>query len=142
MAFDPTRAAKRYQQSMQSPDTKQRYVESVNATTVNPMELAANAEDLYLRKVQEASQSGRRAAKLRSVPADRWKKNAAGKGANRLSDGAGAAADKVSKHFQEWASTYQEASDAVKNMPKGTPSAALDRVRTAMEILMRKAGKL
>lgn len=141
MAVNPAQAAARYQQAMSSGQTKQKYIEGINATTVNPMALAAEKEDLYLQRIQEAVASGKRRRKLMEASPQVWKANSAGKGANRLADGAKAADAKMQAHFQKWAPIYDNISATVQAMPKGTLQAAKDRSAKAIEMSMQAAGR-
>lgn len=141
MSVNAAQAAKRYQDSMAAPSTKQKYVEGINGTTVNPMALAADAEALYLQRVTEASNSGRRRQKLLAANPATWKANASGKGANRLAEGAKTAADKVQAHFQKWGPIYDSVSSTVNAMPKGGLAEAQARSSKAIEMLMQAAGR-
>jgi hypothetical protein len=132
-----------WQKAMQNPMTADKYRKGIGRTTVNPMQLAASpqAMQLYLARVQQSVQSGKRANKLNAVPVQRWKDNATNVGANNLSSGATKALDKVTAHFNKWAPIYQQASDAARAVPKdGTIGAAMARVQANLQVLMAAAG--
>jgi hypothetical protein len=140
MAKQGDHAAK-WLSSMQNGNAATNYENGINATQVNPMAMAADAEDRYLAGVQEASASGRRKAKLMAVNVATWKANATGKGKQRLASGAAAAAQKVQAHFQKFGPAYKEASAAAAAI-KGTGiEVALQKVRASIEVLKRAAGK-
>lgn len=144
MALSAQQILKRYQDAMASGQTKQRYIDGVNATTVNPMELAASAasQQLFLDRVTDSVTSGRRANALLSVPVSRWKQNAAGKGSARLQSGAQGASDKMMQTLQYWAPIYQQASDAANALPKGDLDAGMARCRAAAAVMKQAAGKM
>jgi hypothetical protein len=129
--------------AMQRPDTAQKYAKGIQGTNVNPMEMAARPEalQLYAQRTSDSVASGRRAAKLMAVPVQRWKDNAAGTGAQRLTSGAVKAKSKVDAHFQKWAPIYQQASDAARALPKGGQANALARVSAALNVLMSAANR-
>lgn len=141
MARGTVDAAQKWQNAMGSMQTQQNYVDGVNNTTVNPMQLAADAEQAYLQGVQDAVNSGRRTAKLLAVPVATWKANATGKGAQRLASGAQAALPKVQAHFQKWGPVYSQISQHVATMPKGGLAAAMARVQYTITALKQAAGK-
>lgn len=143
MAVSAEAAAKRYSDSMQSGATKQRYIDGVNATTVNPMALAATpaAMQKYQDRIMESIRTGRRVNALNATPAQAWKDGAVKKGADRLASGAQGAAAKVRAHFQKWAPIYQQASDAAAAVTGTGRSAALQKVAAAMNVLMDAAGR-
>ena len=140
MAFNPQQAAQRYQQAAQNPQTRTRYEQGIDGVTESPMEKAAAAEDLYLRRVEEASRSGKRRAKLLAVSLSDYKAAAKAK-SDRLMSGMTTAANKVQRHFNEWADTYRQAHDVVQGMPKGTADAAIQRVGAVIRLMMQKAGR-
>jgi len=143
MALSAQEILKRYQDAMASAQTKARYIEGVNRYQGNPMERAASneAEALFLTRVQDSVQSGRRRAALLAVPVQRWKGNSTGKGSERLQSGAKAASEKHGAVLQKWAGVYQDASNAAQSLPKGGLDAGMARCRAAAEVMMRAAGK-
>jgi hypothetical protein len=128
---------------MQNPSTTQAYTAGVQAVTQSPMAAAATpqAEQLYLQGVQASVSSGRRAAGLNSVSLQQWQALAAGKGAQRLSSGAQAAAPKVQAFFQKFGPVFANIKATVAAMPKGGMVNALARVQTAITMLQQAAGK-
>lgn len=136
-------AVKRYTDAMASGATKQKYIDGINSVTESPMAKAASpaAMDLYLRRTQESVTSGKRARNLLAAPLSRYKDNATKKGADRLASGAATAVDKVRAHFQKWGPTYQQVSDTVASMPKGTREDAKNRSNKAIDMLMDAAGR-
>lgn len=143
MAFNAEMAAKRYQDSMQSGTTKQRYIDGVNSTTENPMALAATPEAMqkYQDRIMESIRTGKRVRRLQETPAQAWKDGATKKGADRLASGALGAVNKVRAHFQKWGPIYQQASDAAKAVTGTGRGAALQKVQAAMDVLMNAAGR-
>lgn len=130
--------------AMKAPTTRQNYVDGINSTAVNPMEMAASeaATQLYLNKVQQSVASGRRQAALRSASVADWKNNAVNVGANSLSTGATKAANKVQAHFQKWSPIYEQARQAAAAIPKdGTIGGAMAKVQASLQVLMAAAGK-
>jgi hypothetical protein len=60
---------------------------NIAATTVNPMERAANAQDKYIAGIQRAVQSGKWQAGLRSGALESWKSATIEKGIPRYGQG-------------------------------------------------------
>lgn len=144
MALSAQQILKRYQDAMASGQTKQRYIDGVQGTTVNPMELAASpaAEQLYVDRVNAAVTSGRRRDALLSVPVSRWKNNSVTKGSARLQSGAQGANDKMMQTLSYWAPIYDQASQAANALPKGDLDAGMARCRAAAEVMKKAAGKM
>lgn len=134
-------AVKRYLEATQSGAAKQRYKDGIEKVTESPMAKAAEADDLYLMRVEESVRSGKRRQKLLNTPMQRWKDNAKNKGADRLASGAAAAADKVRAHFQQWAPVYENISSTVAAMPKGGRENAKARAAKAIDMLMDAANR-
>lgn len=134
-------AAAKWQAAMSSPQTQKAYADGIDATSVNPMEASANAEQAYINGVMEASQSGRRRQRLLATPISAWKDGAKGKGLQRLSSGAQAAGGKVTAHFQKFGPVYDQIKSTVAAMPKGGIANSLARVQMAMTMLKQAAGK-
>lgn len=130
--------------AMQAPSSRQKYIDGINNTTVNPMQLAATdaATQLYLTNVQASVSSGKRQAKLNAANPQTWKNNAVNIGANALSTGASKAQSKVQAHFDKWAPIYAQMSQAAKAIPKdGTVGSAMARVQAAIQVAMQAAGR-
>lgn len=141
MAFNAEAATLAYRDRMASAATKQKYIAGIDATTVNPMEAAAAADQKFLDRVSESVTSGRRAAKLRSIPKSVWAERSKTKGAERLSSGAAAAVDKVRANFNKMAPVYDEIKSTIRNMPNNSEMDALERVRYVMQRMKAAAGK-
>jgi hypothetical protein len=136
--------AKNWTNGMQAPQTRQKYTDGINRTTVNPMQLAATPEatQLYLNNVQASVTSGKRQAKLNAANPQTWKANSVNIGANALSTGAQKALPKVQAHFDKWAPIYAQMSQAAKAIPKdGTLGSAMARVQAAIQVAMQAAGR-
>lgn len=134
-------AVKRYMEGTQSGAARQRYLEGIEAVTESPMEKAAAADQLYLRRVQESVESGRRRQRLLETPMSAWKDGAKRKGADRIASGAAAAVEKVRRHFQKWTPIYQEISREIASMPKGSVEDSIARAAHAIRRLKQAAGK-
>lgn len=142
MAGTRRNGAKKWLDAMSGSQARTNYTEGINATTVNPMQLSADAEQLYLDRVTDSVNSGRRRQKLMAVPMQTWKDNAVGKGAARLADGAKTAANKVVAHFQKWDPIYEQARAAAAAIPKdGTTATAMRKVEAAIAVLKAAAGR-
>lgn len=134
-------ANKRWLESMQSGATAQKYKDGINAVTENPMQKAADAEALWLERIAESARTGKRRASLAGKGMDLWRGPAISKGAARLADGARTAGPKQLAAAQKWAPIWAQASEAVKNMAKGTRAAAKERVGRVIDIMMDAAGR-
>lgn len=141
MAVNIDQAVARYLANGASLAAKQKYIDKVNSFQGNPMELAANRDDVFLARVTESVTSGRRRQRLMATPVALWKQNAVTKGAERLGTGMKAAEPKVRAFFQRFAPTFDRASQEVRAMPKGTREDAKARANRAIDILMDAAGR-
>jgi hypothetical protein len=134
-------AAQNWLAAMQSPQTAANYKAGINAVTVNPMALAAQAAPLYLQNVTQAVNDGRYAQALNNASPAVWKANATGPGAQNLTTGAQKGYPKfqafVAKFQPVWASIHQQ----VSTMPKGGLANALARVSATITALKQAAGK-
>jgi hypothetical protein len=130
--------AQRYADAMASTQTKKRYQEGIAAVTSSPMAAAATDQAMrdYADKVAESISSGYRKRKLEESSFPDWKTNAGGVGADRLPGGALKGKKKVDRHFGQFASAYQQASDAA-----AAASGPLEKVRAAINALKAAAGK-
>lgn len=120
----------------------QAYKDGINATTVNPMQLAAApaAMDAYLAGVQNSVTSGRRAAALQAADPGMWKQNAITVGASRLASGAQKAQGKYSNKIQKIAALWPQMKAAAAALPKGGLANAQARANAALQVLMQGAG--
>lgn len=136
-------AAAKWLAAMQSPATTQAYTAGVQAVTQSPMAAAATpqSEQLYVQNTAASVASGKRAAGLNSVTLQQWQALASGKGAQRLSGGATAAAPKVQAFFQKFGPVFANIKSTVAAMPKGGMTNALARVQTSITMLQQAAGK-
>lgn len=98
----PQEAATRYQQSISRVPAA--YQAGVRRTQ-NWQERAVAGEDLYVQRVTEAAQQGRRAAGVRGVSDEEWRNRATEKGAQRIGPGMQAAAgrqqEQITKVIEE-----------------------------------------
>ena len=129
-----------WKNAMASPATQAAYTAGINATTSNPMALAAAAADRYAAGTQAAVSSGKFQAKLNAVSVSTWKQNSATKGAPRLATGAAAATPKFQAFAAKYQPVYAAIQSAVATMPKGGLANAQARANTAIQMLMQAAG--
>jgi hypothetical protein len=141
MAVNVEQALQRYLTNGQSAAARQKYIDNINGFQGNPMQLAADQEQLYLQRIQEAVSSGKRRAALLAVNPQTWKQMAATKGAARLGPGMQAAQDKMRAALTKWAPIYDQVHNEVSQMPKGGLAESQARASRAIEILMRAAGR-
>lgn len=109
------------------------YEAGINAVTENPMAKAAEADDKYLRKVEESVRSGKRRASLLNVPMERWKQNAITKGSPRLASGAQAAESKARDFMSTFLPYVYEGAARVRSMPNLTEEDAKARMLAQFE---------
>jgi hypothetical protein len=128
--------------AMGSPNTAQKYKDGINATTVNPMALAASPEamDAYLAGVQRSIASGKRANSLNQADPAQWKANAINVGASRLASGAQKAQQKYLKKIAPFAAVWPQMRAAARALPKGGLANAQARAAAALQVLMTAAG--
>ena len=140
---DAAEYVRRYQEAMGRDSTRKKYIDGINKTAVNPMAEAARPEsmELYINRVRESVESGRRAAKLLAVPKQRWSGNATGIGAARLADGAKKAEEKSRAFATKYGPVWAATKEAVKSMPKGTREAAKARSAAVIDMFMDAAGR-
>lgn len=110
-------AAKWAQRTQQA---TQAYIAGIQATTVNPMAMAAAAAPKYLQGVQDAVNSGRWQKGLARNPASYWQSQAVNKGANRLGTGASNAQPKMEAFLTKFLPVLQQNVAQVKAMPNNT----------------------
>ena len=143
MAKSAEEILKRYQEAMASTQTKERYKRGIERVTESPMAKAATPEAmaLYLERVKESVDSGRREQSLMNAPLSRYKDNAMTTGAERLQTGAKKSEAKHRAVLAKWAPVYAEASAAANALPKGDLDAGMARCRAAAATMKRAAGK-
>jgi hypothetical protein len=113
----------------------QAYVAGVQAVTVSPTELAAQAVDRQVAGVMRAAQSGKTAARLRRVSRESWIQTTTTKGPGRLSDGARIGMPKVQAWAQVAAPVLQQVKEQVRATPKNNLEDGLNRVRMVAEAM-------
>lgn len=126
----PDQAAAKWQRNLAASGDSMRA--GIQAVTQSPTEAAAAKQSDYLAGVQRAADSGKWARNLRAVSLDDWKTAMTTKALPRIATGAASGAKKQAAFMAQWLPYQQQLSDKVKNMPKGTPEAALERVRVAI----------
>ena len=131
---------KRYEEGMKSAQAKRRYSDSMKNLRENPMLLAAEMEDEYLRKVTEASTSGYRKRRLMEADFEGMKVTASTVGAERLSSGATKAVPKYRRRLATNYAGYESARQEARAAKKAG-AAPMDRVKAAINALKRAAGK-
>lgn len=113
------------------------YIAGVRATTANPGELAAQAQDKYAAGVQEAVQSGRYAEGCRSVTPAMWKEACEKTGSVRISSGV----DKGKPKMQTFLSEFLPAQEAITQEVKAMPSMTLEDRLSRMVAQARKTAE-
>lgn len=84
---------------------------AVDAMTVNPMDLAAQAQDRYASGVAKAARDGTFAAGCRSVSAQAWKTAYKTKGVPRMAEGAAQSQSVVAAFHDQHQPVAQASSD-------------------------------
>lgn len=127
---------------MGSTTTKNNYVAGINATTVNPMQLAASADAMqaYADGVQRSIDSGRRVAALNAADVGTWKQNATTIGATNLASGAKKAQAKYARKIAPYAAVWPQMRAAARALPKGGLANAQARAAAALQVIMQAAG--
>lgn len=143
MAKTAAQMAANYQSAMASGTTRQKYIDGINGYQGNPMADAATpaAMQRYQDGVMASITSGRRARGLQKANPAVWKQNAVQFGAAGLASGAQKAKSKVDAHFADWASTYEQASQAARAIQGSGMAAALQKVEAVLNIYAQKSGK-
>ena len=126
-----------YLAAMASGTTSANYRKGISATTVNPMQLAAEPAALqrYQDGVAESVRSGKRARSLLAASAATWKNNALTVGASRLADGAKKASAKLMATYQRLQSVWAQMAAIGADKTRGWE----DRMTSAVR-LMKEAG--
>ncbi len=130
MAKDAATLAKLWADKMTSSVDK--YKNGITSTTVNPMEMAAQAVDRMLAGFTHAATSGKIAARLRAKSVADWKQAATTTGADRLASGARAAIPKMQAHLSTWLPVAADIKATAASMPKNSIEDAVARVRMAI----------
>ena len=96
------------------------YAAGIAATTVNPMELAANAKDKWLANIQQAAARGDYENGLRAVSAQTWKDKSIKKGAPRIVEGVNQAKPRMTQFLTGFLPAQEQVTTGVKAMPSVT----------------------
>jgi hypothetical protein len=114
----------------------QSYKDGVMAVREAPGVAAARAADRMKANIIDSIDSGRYAQRVSAVSLSTWQQKTANKGAARLTQGAAEAKQDVMEFQQRWLPIMQQASEQVKQMPKGTEADAVARM-----LVIYRAGK-
>jgi hypothetical protein len=101
----------------------------------SPMEKAANAAQLYARRVQESVASGRFQAGLRAVSLADWQQATAEKGTARISAGVQAALPKVTAFQAQLQPFTEQVKRQIATMPKGGAAESDARMLAAVNMM-------
>ena len=126
MAKTPSAAASKWKRNIQG--ATQEIKDGVMNTTKNPMELAADAQDKWFNRIQEAYNSGKFAARLRAVPIEKWRRNTIDIGIGRISAGAEKAEKDLEKFYGELFSFQQTIASELDGMPDVTLEDSIARM--------------
>jgi hypothetical protein len=107
------------------------WLNAVESYEGNPMEEAAAAEERWETGVRKAAQEKKFSQRCRATPKEKWKANARAK-QSRYSEGTKQGVASMTAFMSEYLPMAQEASRAIKAMPKGTEADALARVAEMM----------
>lgn len=118
MALSPQQVADKW--ASQTKASTASYVAGVRGCTVNPGELAAQAQDKYAAGVQEAVSSGRYADGCRSVSPSQWKDACEKTGAQRISSGVDKGKAKATTFFAEFLPQQAIITEQTRAMPSTT----------------------
>lgn len=138
-AKTPAQVAEKWSRNLAN--AGQSYKDGVMAVTTAPGELAAQAQDRMLARIQESVNSGKYARNARAVTLTQWQQKAAGRGAANLAAGATAAKADVQTFMQNWLPIMDQVSQQVQSMPKGTEQDAINRMLVVMRAGKRYAGR-
>ena len=106
----------KWQRNMQNAQIDIR--QGVERTTVNPMELAANAADKWAQNTVNARDKFER--RLRGTPASAWKDGMLGKGLSRLNAGVDAAGPKMLEFSTQLIEHENRGLAIIDSMPKNS----------------------
>jgi hypothetical protein len=123
--FDLQQAVQRWTSSASTAQT--RFTEGVQSTTVDPTQLAIQAQNKLLSGFNDAVQSGRWARNLAAVGAGGWKQATLAK-ANNYSTGINAGAGKYQSAMQTWGPIIDSAASQVAAMPNNSFADSLARM--------------
>lgn len=119
---------------------EQKYVQGIQATQVDPTQLAIQAQSALLANFNQAVQSGRWAQRLGAAGKGKWQTNSVNKATN-WSTGVQQGGDAYQAAMSVWLPIIDSAAATVRNMPSGTLAASQARAAQFMSILYnRKRG--
>lgn len=118
----------------------QKYIDGIKSCQVNPAEEAIKAKEKARRKYNEAMDSGKWEAGLRSSSREFWQSQATGEGAAKYASSTKKGEAKLRRVAAELVANYQKASELAKSMPNVTDQDAENRM-TANLRFMREFGK-
>lgn len=135
-------ASANWQAAMGSTTTRQKYIDGINGTSVNPMALAASpaAMQSYIEGCQRSIDTGKRAQSLNNSSVATWKTNATTIGANNLVTGAKKGMPKYTANIAKYAAVWPQMKQAAAALPKGGIANAQARANAALAVLMQAAG--
>jgi len=107
----------------------------VQAVDQSPTDLAADKADQYLIGVQNAVDSGKYQAGLRSVSLAEWKTAMLDKGVPRIASGASSGESKVLSFLNEWLPFVESGQRMLENMPRGSLAENIARSTAMIEHL-------
>lgn len=111
-------AAQNWSQRTQASSKK--WLDGINATQVNPMDMAAQSADKWFQGVNDAHQNNRFANALAGRPVSDWKTPCQTKGAQNYQTGAAAGMAKYQAFAQDFFPFLAQQQAAVKAMPSTT----------------------
>lgn len=112
----------------------QAFADGVNGVSSSPMEAAAANPQKFLNGIQDAVNSGKWAANLRSVSLADWKKAMLEKGQGRISSGATAAKSKMVSFFNQFGPVLAQNVATVRGMPSDTKEQRIQRAVAMMQL--------
>ena len=96
------------------------YKDEITKVTVNPMELASAAGDLWKAKLTEFIESGLWPEIMRGIPRDVWVKMASELGPGRFAQGVRVKAFKVDNFWAKWGDLMTTHLEKILALPKET----------------------
>lgn len=133
MAENPSDVVTRWKNAMKA--STQKIKDKVMAMTTNPMTEAAKQKDAYVAGVQDAADSGRWEAGLKSVSLDDWKNKTATVGTGRIAAGVEAATTKMTNFLTQALPYTESVSRQVQAMPKATLDDRINRAVANMRMM-------
>lgn len=127
-----------YVAAMGSAQTQKNYRDGINATTVNPMALAATDQALsdYQNACVASVQSGKRARALLAVNPAVWKQNAVTVGAANLASGAQKAKAKLAAVYQQLQQVWQQQAALKQTIPGSDAASGRQRMNEAFDLMV------